>query len=44
MQYEKVLKKLEDHPDSQFYQACKLRLERSGELTPNMVRALMGGS
>jgi hypothetical protein len=43
IQYQKVLRKLEEKPDSQFYQACKLRIEREGELTPNMARALMGG-
>lgn len=40
--YQKVLRKLEERPDSQFYQACKLRIERFGELTPNMAKALMG--
>jgi hypothetical protein len=40
--YQKVMRKLEERPDSQFYQACKLRIERDGELTPKMIKALMG--
>lgn len=40
--YQKVILKIQDHPDSSFLQSCKLRLERFGELTPNMIKALMG--
>jgi hypothetical protein len=44
IQYQKVLLKLQDRPDSEFYKSCKLRLERDGELTPKMAKALMGGA
>jgi hypothetical protein len=42
MQYQKVLLKLQEDPSNQFYQSCKLRLERYGELTPKMAKALVG--
>lgn len=42
IQYKKVLAKLEVSPDNEFLQSCKLRLERHGELTENMSKALAG--
>lgn len=42
LEYKKVLTKLERHPDSDFFKACKLRLERFGELTQNMSDSLAG--
>lgn len=42
--YNKVLEKLKSKPDNEFYKSCKLRIERFGCLTPNMIHALMRGS
>lgn len=42
MEYKKVLSRLELSPNSEFLQSCKLRLERHGELTTRMSKALAG--
>lgn len=44
IQYQKVMFQLKDKPDNTFLQSCKMKLERDGELTPKMARALMGGA
>lgn len=40
--YKRTLNRLNKFPDSQFYQACKLRIEQYGELTPRMQEVLRG--
>jgi len=43
IQFNKVLLKLEKYPDNEFLQNCKTYIERHGELSENMNKALMGG-
>jgi len=43
IQLNKVLFKLDKYPDNEFLQNCKTYIERHGELSEGMSKALMGG-